>query len=345
MALATTYLRDEALLATPARRVAAAAGAALLVAFPFAAPGYWVYFTGLLAVNVVATVGLDIIMGYTGLLSLGHAAFMGVGAYTVALLAQHLHLPFYLAIPLGGVSASVAGVFFGLPALRIRGLYLVIATLAAQFVLNFAFVNWEALTNGDAGIVVAPARLLGFAFSGVLRIYLLVVPIAALMVLAAVNLFRSRVGRAFIAIREKDLAAEVLGVPIVRYKLMAFAIGSVYAGVAGGMMAYFSGLVTPEQYGLTLSVFFLAAVIVGGLGSTLGAVLGAVFMTILPEVLRQTLVGLTAVMGVDLSTILVPFQETLFGLLMVLFLVFEPHGLARIWRRLVRAIARWPLPD
>jgi branched-chain amino acid transport system permease protein len=164
-------------------------------------------------------------------------------------------------------------------------------------------------------------------------------------VLASVNLFRSRVGRAFIAIREKDLTAEVLGVHLIGYKLMAFAIGSFYAGIAGGMMAYFARLVNPEQYGLVLSVFFLAAVIVGGMGSALGAVLGAVFMTILPEVLRESLVGATAAFGVDLSTVLVPFRETLFGLLMVFFLVFEPHGLARLWRRLARGVASWPLPD
>jgi branched-chain amino acid transport system permease protein len=345
MAFATSYIRDAALLGTPERRIAAAAGAIVLAAFPFLAPGYWVYFAGLLAVNIVATAGLDIIMGYTGLLSLGHAAFMGVGAYTVALAVQHLGLPFYLTIPMGGLAAAVVGVIFGLPALRIRGLYLVIATLAAQFILNFVFVNWESVTRGDGGIVVPPATLFGFSFNDERRVYLLVVPVAIVMVLASVNLFRSRVGRAFIAIREKDLTAEVLGVNIVRYKLMAFAIGSFYAGVAGGLMAYFARLVNPEQYGLVLSVFFLAAVIVGGMGSALGSVLGAVFMTILPEVLRESLVGAATVVGLDLSTVLVPFQETLFGLLMVLFLIFEPQGLARVWHRIARAAATWPMRD
>lgn len=342
---ATSYLRDGALLGTPARRVAVAFGAAVLAVFPFVAPGYWVYFAGLLAVNIVATVGLDIIMGYTGLLSLGHAAFMGVGAYTVALLVQHFGLPFYVTLPAGGLAAAAAGVFFGLPALRIRGLYLVIATLAAQFMLSFVFVNWESVTKGDGGIVVASASLFGFAFNDERRIYLLVVPVAVVMVLASINLFRSRVGRAFIAIREKDLTAEVLGVNLILYKLMAFAIGSFYAGVAGGLMAYFARLVNPEQFGLVLSVFFLAAVIVGGMGSALGAVLGAAFMTVVPEIMREAMLGMTSAMGLDLSRILVPFRETLFGLLMVLFLIFEPHGLAQVWRRIARAVSTWPMRD
>ena len=246
--------------------------AAVLIALPLFVPRYWVYFAGLLGINIVAAHGLNIMMGYTGLLSLGHAAFLGVGAYTVALAQIHLGLPFWITIPLGGLAAAVIGVGFGLPSLRIRGLYLVIATLAAQFILNFVFVHWQKVTNGDVGLTVQPASVFGFLLNNETRIYYLILALTAGMTLFVMNVINSRVGRAFIAVRERDLTAQVLGVEIVRYKLAAFALGSFYAGVAGGMLAYFNQFVNPEQFGLLLSVFFLSAVIVGGMGSILGAV-------------------------------------------------------------------------
>jgi branched-chain amino acid transport system permease protein len=308
--------------------------AAVLIALPLFVPRYWVYFAGLLGINIVAAHGLNIMMGYTGLLSLGHAAFLGVGAYTVALAQIHLGLPFWITIPLGGLAAAVIGVGFGLPSLRIRGLYLVIATLAAQFILNFVFVHWQKVTNGDVGLTVQPASVFGFLLNNETRIYYLILALTAGMTLFVMNVINSRVGRAFIAVRERDLTAQVLGVEIVRYKLAAFALGSFYAGVAGGMLAYFNQFVNPEQFGLLLSVFFLSAVIVGGMGSILGAVLGAIFMTVLPELLREGALAIGATFGFDIASILVPLRETVFGLLIVTFLILEPRGLAQLWKRL-----------
>jgi branched-chain amino acid transport system permease protein len=305
----------------------------IMLALPLVAPRYWIYFAGLLGINIIATHGLNIMMGFTGLLSLGHAAFVGVGAYTVALAQIHLGLPFWITIPLAGVSAALIGVFFGLPSLRIRGLYLVIATLAAQFILNFVFVHWQSVTNGDVGLTVQPATVFGFPLNNETRVYYLILAVVVFMTWFGANVIRSRVGRAFIAIRERDLTAQVLGIEMVRYKLIAFALGSFYAGIAGGLLAYFNQFVNPEQFGLLLSVFFLSAVIVGGMGSTLGAVLGAAFMTVVPEILREgALLGGGAV-GLDLSTVLTPLRETVFGLLMVTFLILEPRGLARLWTR------------
>ena len=309
----------------------------VMLALPVVAPRYWIYFAGLLGINIIATHGLNIMMGFTGLLSLGHAAFVGVGAYTVALAQIHLGLPFWIAIPLAGVSAALIGVFFGLPSLRIRGLYLVIATLAAQFILNFVFVHWQSVTNGDVGLTVQPATVFGFPLNNETRVYYLILAAVVFMTWFGANVIRSRVGRAFIAIRERDLTAQVLGIEMVRYKLIAFALGSFYAGIAGGLLAYFNQFVNPEQFGLLLSVFFLSAVIVGGMGSTLGAVLGAAFMTVVPEILREgALLGGGAI-GLDLSTILTPLRETVFGLLMVTFLILEPRGLARLWTRASKA--------
>jgi branched-chain amino acid transport system permease protein len=180
--------------AAPVQRLAARAaapvelaGLVVLVALPLFVPRYWVFFAGLLGINIVATHGLNIMMGYTGLLSLGHAAFLGVGAYTVALAQAHLGLPFWLAIPLAGVTAAVIGVGFGLPSLRIRGLYLVIATLAAQFILNFVFVHWQKVTNGDVGLTVQPANVFGFLLNTETRVYYLILVVTVLMTVFAAN--------------------------------------------------------------------------------------------------------------------------------------------------------------
>lgn len=313
---------------------------AVLVLLPAVAPRYWIYFAGLLGINIIATQGLNIMMGYTGLLSLGHAAFVGVGAYTVAITQTYFGLPFWITVPLAGVSAAVIGVAFGLPSLRIRGLYLVIATLAAQFILTFVFVHWQSVTNGDVGLPVRPATVFGYALNNETRIYYLILAVVVFSTWFAYNVIKSRVGRAFIAIRERDLTAQVLGVEIVTYKLIAFALGSFYAGIAGGLLAYFNQFVNPEQFGLLLSVFFLSAVIVGGMGSILGAVLGAAFMTLLPEILRESSLLAGEVFNFDMGTILTPLRETIFGLLMVAFLILEPRGLAQLWKRAVRKFSR-----
>lgn len=305
----------------------------ILVALPLVAPRYWIYFAGLLGINIIATHGLNIMMGYTGLLSLGHAAFVGVGAYTVALLQMHLGLPFWITIPLAGVSAALVGIFFGLPSLRIRGLYLVIATLAAQFILHFVFVQWQSVTNGDVGLTVLPATVFGYPLNNETRIYYLILFVVVFLTIFAVNVINSRVGRAFIAIRERDLTAQVLGVEIVRYKLAAFALGSFYAGIAGALLAYFNQFVNPDMFSLLLSVFFLSAVIVGGMGSVQGAILGAIFMTFVPELLREAGLTVGDTFGFDIASILVPLRETIFGLLMVAFLILEPRGLAQLWKR------------
>ena len=177
-----------------------------------------------------------------------------------------------------------------------------IATLAAQFILTFVFVHWQAVTNGDVGLPVRPATVFGFPLNNETRIYYLILAAVVFLTIFAHNVVRSRIGRAFIAIRERDLAAQVLGVEIVTYKLTAFGLGSFYAGIAGGLLAYFNQFVNPEQFGLLLSVFYLSAMIVGGMGSILGAILGAVFMTVIPEVLRESSLWFGEYLKVDLGT-------------------------------------------
>jgi len=303
-------------------------------------PGYWIYFFGLLGINIIATHGLNIMTGYTGLLSLGHAAFIGVGAYTVAVLQSRFGMPFWITVPTAGIVAAVVGVIFGLPSLRIRGLYLVIATLAAQFILYFIFVNWSSVTNGYMGVAVAPAVVFGYSITDSVSAYYFILFFVVISTIFVRNVVNSQVGRALIAVRERDLTAQVMGVEIVHYKFVAFALGSFYAGIAGALMAYFNRYVNPEQFGLLLSVFFLSAVIIGGMGSVLGAILGAIFVTLLPEVLRGSALVVGGSLGFDLASILTPLREVLFGLLMVCFLILEPRGLSELWKKAIRRFSR-----
>ncbi len=335
-----SYEHDEAIWQTPTSRFWLAVLAVLLLLFPLGANGYIVGLACVLGIHMIAAAGLNIMTGYTGLISLGHAAFMGVGCYTAAYLAQR-GIPFWLTIPAGGAMCALLGLVVGIPSLRIKGLYLAVATLAMQFILIFVFREWESVTGGVRGVTVPDATLFGMELDNDYRMYYVILPCAALLLVAARNLFRTRIGRAFIAIRDKDISAEVLGIDLFRYKLLAFAIGSFYAGVAGALLGYFYRAMTPEYFTLALSIFYLAAIIVGGLGSTIGTIFGAFFMTLIPELLRAG-VSLAALWAPSATEILSPVREIVFGALIIAFLVFEPHGLAEIWRRVRRFFHLWP---
>ena len=336
-----TYAADEAIFRTPTVRAWMAALGLFLVAFPFFAGDYLLYLANLVGVLVIASLGLNILTGYTGQISLGHAAFVGVGSYGTAVAAARLGLPFYVAIPFGGAVACLAGTVIGVPSLRVKGLYLAIATLAAQVIFEWIFSNWDSVTGGIRGINVPPATLLGVPLNTDFRIYFLILGAAALFTYFAANLFRTRVGRAFIAIRDRDISAELMGINLFRYKILAFMVSSFYAGIAGGIWVYFAKVVTPEYFPLSLSIQFLAIVIVGGLGSIKGTIFGAVFMTLMPELLKA---GTESVKSTypDAMSYLFPMRDILFGAMIVIFLIFEPHGLAEMWARTKRYFALWP---
>lgn len=333
------YMADEALFDTGTQRVWLGLLLLALLVYPFFANDYWLYLACLVAIHAASATGLNILTGYTGLVSLGQAAFMGLGAYTVAVLEQRYGTPFLLNLILAGVVAMLGGIVVGIPSLRVKGLYLAIVTIAASFIVHFVFGNL-GLTGGSGGMTVPPPRLFGLSLDTSFRIYWLIIPITLLMVTGAANLFRTRIGRAFIAIRDRDISAEVLGIPLLRYKLLSFGLSSFYAGVAGGLWAYFFRVVTPESFPLILSIFFLAAIIVGGMGSILGAILGAIFMTMVPEVLR-IIVSMLPIEG-DTLQYVSPVRTIVFGVLIVVFLIFEPQGLAEIWRRVRRFFHLWP---
>lgn len=338
---ASTYSADEALLRTPTQRVWLGIGLAALAVFPLVASPYLLYLGVLIGIAVISATGLNILTGFTGQISLGQGAFMGVGAYTAVWLADTWSLPLLVTLPAAGLVTAAVGVVVGLPSLRVKGLYLAIATMAASVILHFVFVHWEAVTGGNNGHNLAHADLLGWRLNTDLRMYWVVMPLTVAAVVAARNLLRTRVGRAFIAVRDRDISAEVLGVNLLHYKLMSFGISSFYAGCAGALWAYFFKVVTPESFPLEMSIFYLAAIIVGGMGTVLGPIVGAAFMTLVPEVIRfltQVLEPVWANAQVHLS----PLRGVVFGGLIVGFLLFEPHGLAEIWKRIQRFFRLWP---
>ena len=335
-----TFASEERLWQSPMVRYGMVAFALALFTMPLWLGDYLLAMACIVGIHVIATLGLNLTTGNAGLISLSHAAFLGVGCYTVAWLSK-LGVPFYLTLPVAGFVTALLGVVVGLPSLRVKGLYLAIATLAAHFILTFIFREWESVTGGVPGTSIPRANLFGFEFIGDRRNFYLIFICAFVMAVAARNLARTHIGRAFVAVRDRDISAEILGVDLLRTKLLAFAIGAFYAGVAGGLLGYFYGAITPDYFLLSLAVFYLAAVIVGGLGTVLGSVLGALFMTFVPEVLRLV-AHASSQWFPGVAGLLLPMGQVVFGVLIILFLVFEPNGLAAIWSRIRRVFHLWP---
>jgi branched-chain amino acid transport system permease protein len=342
----TSYAADMALFPLPAMRWGMFALALfLLFLVPATFSPYLMTLANLVLIAVVGAVGLDILVGYTGQISIGHGGFMSVGAYTAANLIVRLGLPFWLAIPAGGLMAALFGVLVGVPSLRIRGIYLAVATLASQFIIEWTINHVTWISGGiEASIQVPPPAIFGTRLQSPEQLYFFLLFFAALAVTAALNLARSRIGRAFIAIRDQDIAAEIIGINIFRYKLYAFAISSFYAGVTGVLYTYYLGIANYEQFGIDVSIDYLAMIIIGGLGSVPGAILGAAFITLLPEATRVFLTDFGgALLSPDAIRNLVPnLRLILFGGLIILFLILEPEGLNRLWRNMRSYFRTWP---
>jgi branched-chain amino acid transport system permease protein len=327
-----SYAADLAIFDSRFARGALALFIAALAVVPVFAGTYWLDVANRIGIAVIAAMGLNVLTGFTGQISLGNAAFLAVGAYTTAALASR-GVSFLVAVPVAGAVSALVGLVFGVPSLRLKGLYLAIATLAAHFIVEFTIVHWESITGGVAGISIPAPRLLSFALDSDRRLYYAIMIAAGAHLWFARNLFRSRVGKAFIAIRDHDISAEVMGVSVFRYKLLAFAVSSFYVGVAGSLLAYQARIISPETFPLSVAIDQLGMIIIGGLGSVLGSVLGAVFITLLPEVLRLA----TGSLGHSYPALVQLFASLklgVFGLTIVLFLIFEPAGMAARWKRI-----------
>ena len=341
----TTYLSDSQIFPIAQDRYAVAA--LLIVAFlliPLFATQY--IFSAILTpflILALATLGLNILTGYAGQLSLGTAAFMAVGAFgSFNFMTRVDGMPALLAFILGGVCAALVGILFGLPSLRIRGFYLAASTLATQFFVLWALskVPWFTNYSTSGVITTQKVQILGFKFDTPQSEYLLVLAIVAVMALMAKNMVRSNVGRSWMAVRDMDVAAEVIGFRIMRTKLTAFAVSSFYCGVAGALYAYcYLGTVEPEAYSLDLSFRILFMVIIGGVGSILGSFLGAGFIVLLPVAL-SIIVHYTGLPNSVTSNL----ELMVFGALIIFFLIVEPHGLARLWQIGKEKLRLWPFP-
>jgi len=347
--LKSSYAADEQVLDNRWKRgflMACLAGLAAIAAF---GDSYVILIACQMGIMLIAVTGVNVVIGYTGLMSLGHAAFVAIGAYVVVIVHNTAggFIPeaalTLVAIPVAVAVSALIGVIVGLPSLRVKGLYLAVATLSANFIVIFlieqdVFAPW---TGGMNGINTPTPNLLGWEMETRRELFVLIAALAVLSLLAAQNLFRTRVGRAFIAIRDRDYSAEILGISLYRYKLMSFAISAAYCGLAGALFAYFYARILPEQFELDLSLMLVAAIIVGGMGRTMGPVFGVIVIVMVPEVIT-VLFGAIAGGGAELAQIRAPVQEIAFGALIVGFLLFEPFGITHITDRALRALNRWP---
>lgn len=339
-----SYRQDERIFRTRFKRMCLAAFFVLVALSPLFLNDGQYFIVNLVLTYLIGAMGLNLLMGITGLLSLGHAAFVALGAYTSSLLVANLGVPLTLAIPCAGLVAAGAGVVVGVPSLRIKGFYLMVATLAFQFVVDYLIVHWERLTRGIRGVELPAPVVLGISLASQTRFFFFLFLLTLLMVWGARNLLRSNIGRAFVAIRDNDVSAEIIGIPVFRYKLLSFAIASFYAGIAGAIFSAMQRAAMPGDYSLMHSIMFLAMVLVGGAGSILGTIFGVIFVGLVPFALDFIVSWLAVVYDPNVTIYLGPVKDLTFGLLIVLFIIFEPVGLVGIWVRCREYFRIWPLP-
>jgi branched-chain amino acid transport system permease protein len=328
-----------------AKWTVAAIGVLFFLIIPLTLHEYFLSVANLVWIAVIGALGLNILVGYTGQVSIGHGAFMSVGAYTAANLANRLGSPWPVNLLAGGLMAALIGAIVGIPSLRIKGLYLAIATLAGQLIIEWTINHVTFISGGvQASIEVARPRLGPMVLDTQRDMYYFLLIFVVLAIVGTMNLMRSRVGRAFIAIRDQDIAAEIIGINIFRYKLLAFAISSFYAGVTGVLYTYFLGIANYEQFQIGVSIDYLAMIIIGGLGSVLGSIFGAIFVTLLPIVIRYAMEAFGGVFFSQSTVLnLIPnLRLMLFGALIIFFLIVEPEGLNRLWRNIRSYFRVWP---
>lgn len=308
-----------------------------LLAAPLWASSYWISQITFVLIYGVAGLGLMVLSGYTGLASIGHAAFLGVGAYTQAWLVG-VGWPFPLAMLMAGLLSALVGVAIGLPALRVKGIYLAIATLAFGFIVEEILTRWESVTGGNAGLTVKSPAILGFEVKSTEGIYWLCLVVTVLITLGVLNLLRSSTGRAFIAIRDSEVSAQSMGIHLARYKTLSFSLSAGIVGIAGALYAHKMRFISPEQFGIVQSIDLLLLVVVGGLGSVHGAFLGAIFIITMPQLIAMAKDYLPPSIGQSTG-----LQSVVFGVVLMAFVLFEPMGLYGRWLKIRTYLELFPL--
>ncbi len=285
---------------------------ALLLVVPSVAGSYGTFLISLLAIYALVSIGLNLLMGYTGQISAGHAGFLALGAYFTSIVSIRVEwMPCFLVVLMAGLFTGAIGFLLGIPILRLRGFYIAMATLAFGVVVSEIILHWASLTGGDDGLGVPVATILGLHLDSARRLYYFIILVTVFLTILARNLVNGYIGRAFIALRESEIAAKTIGVDLAKYKTVAFALSAFYTGVAGGLFAYLITYLSPDAFTLELSIDFIAMIVIGGLGSILGSIIGAVVLT----GMQQVLAGLQDV------------QILIFGICLIVFMIFMPRGI------------------
>ena len=336
-----SYEQDSRIFPSTSAKLGLLLLAIALIALPWVAGKYIIFIASVAAVSVIGALGLNVLTGYAGLISLGHAAFLGVGAYTAAILSTQYQLPFLITLPAAGIFAALLGAVVGIPTLRLKGMYLLVTTLAFQFIVEHIVYHWEDVTAGDRGINLPDPDLFGFTLDKYMGYYYVVIALAVIAAILMKNLAMSRTGRALVAVRDRDIAAEMIGVHVAKYKIIAFIISSFTAGIAGALYAYLLGLISPDHFTLNQSILYVAMIIVGGMGTVMGAIIGAIFMVLLPEFISAISGPISSAYPLFAPRI-GGISVTIYGLILIFFLLFEPKGLVGIWLRIKRYWLTWP---
>ncbi|MBI3699056.1 MAG: branched-chain amino acid ABC transporter permease [Afipia sp.] len=332
----TSYAADTTVFPTTTSRNMLILGIVLVCFAPYVLKEYALSLLIQIGIFGIAALGLNIVVGFTGQISIGHAAFFGFGAFTSAYLSNH-HIPVFFCIPLAGFVTALVGLIFGLPAARLKGLYLAIATLAAQFILLDFFGRAEWFTGGSVPALAEPFSIFGKVLRGDKQYFYVVLAYLIVCYLLVTNLMRTRDGRALVAVRDHYLSAEIMGINLTKYRTLSFGLAAFFAGIGGALYAHYNQVVSNEGFGIDRSIIFLAMIIIGGLGSTMGTLMGTAFMVLLPESMEwisSSLSGGAIDHYLGLKNNISFLREISIGVIIIVFLIFEPDGLAHRWRQI-----------
>ena len=333
----TSYAADTTIFPTTTSRNFAILSVIAVCFAPMILTNFWLSISIQIGIFAIAALGLNVLVGFTGQISIGHAAFFLLGAFTSAYISNNFPIPVFFAIPLAGVVTAAVGLIFGLPAARLKGLYLAIATLAAQYILLDFFARAEWFTGGSVPASAEPFSIFGYSLRGDRKYFYVVLAYVVVCYLLVTNLMRSRDGRALIAIRDHYLSAEIMGINLTKYRTLSFGLAAFFAGVGGALYAHYNQVVSNEGFGIDRSIIFLAMIIIGGLGSIMGTLMGTAFMVLLPESMEWLSVALRDSpidQALGLKNNIAFLRETAIGVIIIIFLIFEPDGLAHRWRQI-----------
>ncbi|MEH7114991.1 branched-chain amino acid ABC transporter permease [Neobacillus niacini] len=335
------YKQEITILNTVNRKLFTTMGIIFSLVLPLLIGNYWLNTLNFALIAVIGALGLNILTGLTGLISIGHGAFVAIGAYVAAILSSY-GFSFIFVFFLTAIITMLFGLIVGLPALRLEGLYLAVSTFVFHFIILYVIAKLSNFTGGHNGMSIAKPVIGSWVINTQIEFYYLIIPFIIVLMIFASNIkFRSKLGRALVAIRDSDVAATTMGINLIKYKVLAFGISSFYAGIAGCLFAYLVGFISPDHFGIEMSIGYLAMLIAGGMGTIPGAVIGALFISILPEALR---------MGVNFFNDLIPqltsifalLSQSVYGLIIILFLMYEPKGLYGIWQNIKEKMNAFP---